>query len=532
MTMTCRTALAWLLAAALSAGILPGAVSSTVTAETARQDAAVAFDNDDDDDDGGSGGDDDDDDWDDDDVPVPVPTAPVDGAPAPAPTSPGDTAPVSSRAPVVVPTITPIVGSSDEDDDVGNDDDGQDDADDSDPVPAVIEPEDDLDDDDDDDDIDDLDVPIADRAIVGFAAGSDPRDIAERSGTELLRVVAGIDIALFGLDPERPDPDELADLTADPDVVWGELNFTQQAPEGRPRYFFTSTASEPRIVDAPALPDGIDWDPAPGCLDGAGVTVAVLDTGIDLDHPMFEGRIAPLGLNVIDPTAGIDDVGNGVDDDDDGTVDEMVGHGTHVSGTILQVASGTMILPVTVLNSDGVGDTFTLTAGIVHALNAGADVINLSLGSTYDSRAIRDAIALATDRDVTVVAAAGNAARSQPLEYPASNDGVVSVAATTATGDRATFSNYNVAVDLSAPGIDVASAFPDGRYATASGTSMAAPIVTGTVALLLEADPDLTPTDAATLLAGASAPLNLSEPVAEGLLGAGIIAINATVGCD
>ncbi len=517
-----RVLLAWTLALALSAGILPGAFASVVTAHAQPMNSVVIAGDDDDWEDN----DNDDDDWDDDDwdeVPPPVPTVPV--VPNPVPT----------REPVIVPTITPIVGSAD-DADIAGMDDGDDDRDDDDTddvddddlesVEPAIEP------DDDDDDIDDLDQPIADRAVVRFTAGADPRDIADRSGTELLRVVTGIDIALLGLDPERPDTDELAELTTDPDVIWGELNFTQQAPEGRPRYFFTSTASVPRLVDGPALPSAVGWDPTTGCIQGDEVVVAVLDTGIDRHHPMFEGSLSTLGVNLIDPTAGIDDAGNEIDDDGDGSIDEMVGHGTHVSGTILQVAPGATILPVTVLNSDGVGDAFTVTAGITHAINAGADVINLSLGSTYDSLAIRDAIGLASDRGVTVVAAAGNAARSQPLEYPAANDGVISVAATTDIGDRAAFSNFNPTVDLSAPGLNVASAFPDGRYATASGTSMSAPIVAGAIALLLASTPDLSPAQAIQALADGSAPFTLTDPTNEGMLGAGILDISASISCD
>jgi subtilisin family serine protease len=318
----------------------------------------------------------------------------------------------------------------------------------------------------------------------------------------------------------------------DDDVVWGEQNFTSQAPEGRPRYFFTSTASEPQVVDAPALPLGYAPSELTSCATGDSVTVAVLDTGVDTGHPDLVSNVLPNGVNTVDNTYDVRDLGNETDDDNDGAVDELVGHGTHVAGIVVQVSPGARILPVKVLNSDGIGDAFSVTSGIYYAVEQGAQVINLSLGSTHDSQAIRNAVEFATSQGVVVVAAVGNSNQHTPPEYPAATDQVVSVAATNGAGDKAEYSNYHETVDVSAPGDNVASAYPGGLYTTASGTSMSAPLVAGSVAMMLERMPDLAPAEVEERLRSTSAPLQLTDPALEGMLGAGELDLAALVICS
>ncbi len=412
----------------------------------------------------------------------------------------------------------------DDADDADDVDDADDDLDDDD--------EDDIDDDGDDADVDsDIDQPIPNQAIVRIRTGIDPSTVAARHDASVLRVIPAPNIALLALQDQRGDDEEVAALAADADVTWIELNYSSRAPEGLPRYFFTSAASEPRLVDAPALPQGLDFDPGQACVTGDGVVVAVLDTGVDANHPALAKSILSTGVNMRANSWDVRDIGNGIDDDGDGRIDEMTGHGTHVTGAILQIAPDAIILPVTVLDSDGVGDAFTVTAGIFYAVEEGAQVINLSLGSTYDSTAIATAVDLAADRGVTLVAAAGNADRLTPPEYPAADPGAISVAAVDAKGHKAAFSNYHPSVDISAPGIDLASTYPGGRYSTASGTSMAAPLVSGTVALLLDRQPDRTPASITTILQDTSAPLDLADPALEGKLGSGQLDIDAAIAC-
>ncbi len=383
----------------------------------------------------------------------------------------------------------------------------------------------------DEDDEDGFDAPRPDQAIVNLREGVNPDTFAQRNQVAVLRTIPGPNIVLLQLDPAVDDEIEVEGFLEDADVEWGEFNFTHQSPEGRPRYFFSSATGEPRIVDGPALPDGLEFTPAVVCATGAGIVVAVLDTGVDVSHPALVESVLPNGVNTVENTFDVRDIGNNFDDDADGQIDEMVGHGTHVSGTILQVAPQARILPVKVLNSDGVGDAFMVTSGIHYAVGQGADVINLSLGSTYDSLAIRNGVEFAASQGVVVVAAAGNGDRQQPADYPAATDLPISVAATDAGADKATYSNFHETVDISAPGNDVASTYPGGLYTTASGTSMATPLVAGSAALMLDRQPNANPDTITAMLKVASGPLSLSDSDLEGLLGAGELDIDASIAC-
>ncbi|MBA3380224.1 MAG: S8 family serine peptidase, partial [Chloroflexia bacterium] len=247
----------------------------------------------------------------------------------------------------------------DNDDDTEFDDDGDDDDVPAPPPPPAPAPAVPAPDDDDDDRDDSLDREIPNEAIVQLAEGVEPNAFAGRNGATVLRVIPEPNIALLRLDPDEEDDAELRALRADPDLIWGEQNYTSQAPEGRPRYFFSSSTSEPQLVDGPALPEGLDFTPVGACVTGEDVVVAVLDTGVDTDHPALATNVLPNGVNMIENTFDVRDLPNGIDDNNDGQVDELVGHGTHVAGTVLQVAPDAAILPVKVLDSDGVGDTFS-----------------------------------------------------------------------------------------------------------------------------------------------------------------------------
>jgi subtilase family protein len=202
---------------------------------------------------------------------------------------------------------------------------------------------------------------------------------------------------------------------------------------------------------------------------GAGVTVAVLDTGIDRTHTLFTDtpdRVRP-GRDFVD----LDDV----PDEEEG---EGYGHGTTVAGLVLLAAPGAGILPVRVLDADGVGTAGRIAAGIRYAADSGATVVNLSLGGRGSSSAVRDALADAMARGVVVVAAAGNAPRSRATQYPAAEDGVIS-----ATG------SIGRDGDVWAPSTGLAGPYPLERWFRGRGTSFSCALVSGGVALAKERQP-------------------------------------------
>jgi thermitase len=221
---------------------------------------------------------------------------------------------------------------------------------------------------------------------------------------------------------------------------------------------------------------------------GSGVTVAVLDTGVDLQHPEFAGKLVP-GWDFVN---------------DDAVPDDDHGHGTHVSGIIAArtnngigiagVAPNARIMPVKVCNSGGSCSSWNVAAGIIHATDKNAQVINMSLSFSLPSTTLEGAVNYALSRDVVVVAAAGNSYGTGYL-YPASYPGVISVGATDVNGNIAAFSTHNDRVLVSAPGVDIFSTLPIeyGSYGTNSGTSMATPHVSGVVALIISANVAKTP---------------------------------------
>jgi subtilisin family serine protease len=216
---------------------------------------------------------------------------------------------------------------------------------------------------------------------------------------------------------------------------------------------------------------------------GQGVIVAVLDSGLAADHPLLNSNLTA-GYDFVGMTNGIYDFGNNIDDDGDGKIDEGTGHGTHVSGIIVSAAPRVQIMPIRVLNSDGVGTYWEVAAGIRFAVDHGAKVINMSLSAPRLPPSLKDALDYAAAHNMIIVTAAGTG--SGP-NYPAAyaNPLVLGVGATDRENIPAVFSGgRSIDTDVYAPGVDIYSSYPYNGYVYGSGTSMAAAIVSAEAVLL------------------------------------------------
>jgi subtilisin family serine protease len=213
---------------------------------------------------------------------------------------------------------------------------------------------------------------------------------------------------------------------------------------------------------------------------GKNVNVFVLDTGIDITHPDFDGR-ASWGTNTVD-----NDNKN------------MHPHGTHVAGTIggkiHGVAKNSNIIAVKVLDKNGGGTSSSVLKGIEYVINSKLKkkIINMSLGGGY-SKALNLAVETATYNGVIVVSAAGNESQDSCGVSPGSSPATITVGAIGKPDVFAYFSNWGSCVDIFAPGVDIISTMPGGGTGMMSGTSMATPIVSGVVALLVDSTDDYTP---------------------------------------
>ena len=220
---------------------------------------------------------------------------------------------------------------------------------------------------------------------------------------------------------------------------------------------------------------------------GQDVVVAVIDSGLDLNHPVFEDRLVD-GWDFLDNDAIPQDEGEGAN----------YGHGTAVAGVILQVAPQAKIMPLRILDATGAGDTDDLVLAIDWAIEHGADIINMSLGSTEGSEAVEFVMKKAKDADIAMVASAGNTG-DENVTFPAwgaltegdYKDALVSVGSVNDVDEKSDFSTYHEdKLETVAPGEAIFTAYPDEQVIYWSGTSFAAPMVSGALALAM-AEPTL-----------------------------------------
>lgn len=327
--------------------------------------------------------------------------------------------------------------------------------------------------------------------------------------------------------------DALASLALDPDVQLAEAHVIHRDPEARKNVAWAIGTAQAYAVQW--APQALQLSQAHRWGTGAGVRVAVLDTGVDAAHPALAGRVDP-GYDFVDGDLSPAEAAAGLG--------ASYGHGTHVAGLVALVAPGARIMPLRVLDADGSGNTWVLGEALLKATDPdgnpatddGAHVVNLSLGSLTRTRLMAtlaqlvactppgedpaaadlsdpgyaaDHARCAAGRSAVIVAAAGNGGSRDEKQYPAAEGayGLVSVAASQVSGRLAGFSNYGNWIQLAAPGDALTSSVPGGLYGTWSGTSMAAPLVAATAALLRGAEPSLAPVDVVRRLTRTASPM-------------------------
>jgi subtilisin family serine protease len=292
-------------------------------------------------------------------------------------------------------------------------------------------------------------------------------------------------------------------------------------------YFGSSVASN--YVDQPAATlIQLKEIQSTTSLTGAGITVAIIDTGIDASHPALRDVLLP-GFDFITNMAGASEL----EDLDPATAAALTqsstsildgqhlvqlnsatvailsqsstsildglprafGHGTMTAGLVHLIAPGAKIMPLKAFAADGSSDLFNVIRAIYYAVDHGANVISMSFEIAQNSSALENAIEYAANKKVTIVAAAGNDGQKM-LVYPAAFGAVIGVGSTDNEDAKSSFSNFGTnGVYVAAPGEGVITTYPGGLYAAGWGTSFSTPLVAGEAALILETRPDSSPGD-------------------------------------
>jgi len=337
------------------------------------------------------------------------------------------------------------------------------------------------------------------KPVVGTQSG---RQRLQREGAKILQTLPRSGLMRLAVTPGSEQP-AIAALLARGDVEFATVNHLVETMEQPNDPYYTQQWPLDKI-QAPAA-----WDINHG---EATITIAIIDTGVDLDHPDLAGKLWANSDEI--PGNGVDDDGNGYVDDyhgydffnGDAAPDDDNSHGSHVAGIaaastndsvgIAGVSWGAKIMPLKVLGSNGGGSTADVAEAIYYAVDNGASVINMSLGSSgsswpcywYD---VEDAFNYAVNHNVLLVVAAGNDGKDG-VSCPGAYDQAFAVGSTDSSDSRSYFSNYGSRLDIVAPGSSIYSTWSGGSYGYKSGTSMATPHVAGLAALVWGVNPGFT----------------------------------------
>lgn len=314
------------------------------------------------------------------------------------------------------------------------------------------------------------------------------QSITAKYNTTVKRVIPKINVMVLEVPTGRSNQDFIETLSDDKDVVFAEPDAKVELDETNYNDAMLNDQYALKKVEASKA-----WDINQGTQD---VIVAIVDTGVDLDHPDLKAKLLD-GYNAIAP---------GTPPKDDAK------HGTHVAGIaagignngigISGMAPKCKILPVKVLGN-GTGSIATIADGLIWAADHGADVVNMSLGSYTAEQTLGEAVKYALSKNVVCIATMGNDNVNRK-RYPAAFPGMIAVGSTDENDKKSTFSNFGDWITVSAPGTGILSTLPTymspNGYGKLSGTSMAAPLVTGLAALIRSQSKNLSPANTAKLL--------------------------------
>lgn len=301
--------------------------------------------------------------------------------------------------------------------------------------------------------------------------------------TKIKNIIPKINVMVVEIPESKSSQNFLQTLRSDKDVLFAEPDVKIELDE----------FNDPMIKDQYALKkvDALGaWEINQGNSD---TVIAIVDSGVDLEHPDLKAKLLD-GYNAVNP---------GTPPKDD------VRHGTHVAGIAAAIGDNGIgvsglapkckILPVKVLGN-GTGSIATISDGLIWAADHGADVVNMSLGTYTEEKTLGEAVKYALGKNVVCVATMGND-NMEKRRFPAGFPGMIAIGSTDENDKKSSFSNFGDWITVSAPGTAILSTLPTpSSYGKMSGTSMAAPLVTGLVGLMRSQSKNLSPADASKIL--------------------------------
>jgi len=360
------------------------------------------------------------------------------------------------------------------------------------------------------------------HVLVRIGAGEDIEALDDDYGTKTDAVVSSLGLYAVHT-PAYTDEETFAELlNMDPRVVYSALDTTIELPDVHGTQFHLAFDAGPDpgdYTDQLALQQ-IHIGNALSKTTGAGVIVAVLDTGASFNHPALQSHYL-LGYNAIHPGATAEEAA-------DGMLNLAVGHGTMVAGIIAEVAPGAQILPIRVLNGDGNGTVLGVLRGLDYAISRGAHVINMSFGASENSPALEDGLATLHDEGVILVAAAGND-NAKRVNYPAAYRHVIAVTSIEGTKHKSSYANFGKEIAVGAPGTGIRSTYINNGYACWSGTSFSTSFVSAEAALVRSLYLHLETDEIKGRVRDTAHSVDKLNPHLKGLLGHGLIDVEDAV---